>query len=161
MKFDMVKTENGFRDEFFFLSNFYEAPVMIMFEGEKFILPTGEHVFQGMKVVAALTPEDNVEKLRLLEKAPTPGKAKYWGRSIRIDVPKWDSLALKCMRRSLELKFSQHPDLRDKLINTGDVELIEFNDWNDTLWGVNQKTGVGKNQLGKLLMELRTEYNNS
>lgn len=154
----MVRTENGFRDDFFFLSNFYEAPVEVVFEGEKFVFLTGEHVFQGMKVVASLDPSHNVEKLRLLEKASTPGKAKYWGRSIRIDVPKWDSLALKCMRRSLELKFSQHFDLRDKLVGTGDIELIEFNDWNDTLWGVNQRTGVGKNQLGKLLMELRTKY---
>lgn len=151
----MVKTLNGFRGEFFFLSNFFVAPVTIMFQGERFVLPTGEHVFQGMKVAASLEPERNIEKLRELEKAVTPGKAKYWGRSIRIDVTRWDAMAYKCMERTLELKFSQHPELLAKLVGTGDVELVEFNDWGDRLWGVDQKTGVGENRLGKLLMGLR------
>ena len=32
----MAETTNGFRDEFFFLSNFYEAPVTIEYENRKF-----------------------------------------------------------------------------------------------------------------------------
>ena len=157
----MAETTNGFRDEFFFLSNFYEAPVTIEYENRKFALPTGEHLFQGMKIAAALNPKDNVSALQRLEQAPTPGKAKYWGRSIRIDVPLWDSMSLRCMRRTLELKFSQHPDLMEKLLNTGDMVLVEYNDWKDTLWGVDQKTRNGKNQLGKLLMELRQNAMNN
>lgn len=153
----MSQTVNGFRDEFFFLSNFFEAPVKIMYQGRQFSLLTGEHVFQGMKIGAALHPANNLEALARLEDAPTPGKAKYWGRSIRIDVNKWDSMSLGCMRRTLDLKFSQHPHLMGQLVSTGDIELVEYNDWNDTIWGVNQTTGVGGNQLGKLLMELRAK----
>lgn len=153
----MTKTENGFRDEFFFLSNFYEAPVVIEYQGRQFTLKTGEHVFQGMKIAAALHPERNLEALARLEAAPTPGKAKYWGRSIRINTVKWDSMSLSCMKRSLDLKFTQYPDLMKKLLETGDLELVEYNDWNDQLWGVNQQTGEGQNQLGRLLMELRTQ----
>lgn len=149
------ETENGFRDGYFFLSNFFVAPVTIDYQGEQFTFSTGEHLFQGMKVAAALEPAKNIEALRSLEKAPTPAKAKYWGRSIRIDVEKWNRLSEQCMRRTLELKFEQNPALLKKLLATDTVELVEYNDWNDTLWGKNQKTREGHNKLGKLLMELR------
>lgn len=151
------ETSNGFREEFFFLSNFYEAPVTVHYRGEDFLFLTGEHVFQGMKVIASVNPDGNVAALKALEQKKDGNGAKYWGRSIRIDPSKWDSLSYGCMRRSLELKFSQHPDLMKKLVDTGDIELVEYNNWNDTLWGKNQKTKVGKNQLGELLMELRQQ----
>jgi predicted NAD-dependent protein-ADP-ribosyltransferase YbiA (DUF1768 family) len=41
------------------------------------------------------------------------------------------------------------------LIDTGNEELCEFNTWGDTFYGV--CNGVGKNILGKLLMEIRDE----
>jgi ribA/ribD-fused uncharacterized protein len=153
----LQETENGFRDEYFFLSNFFVAPVTIDYQGEQFTFSTGEHLFQGMKVAAALQPEMNVSALHALEKAPTPAKAKYWGRSIRIDVEKWNKLSEQCMKRTLELKFSQHPDLMKKLVDTGELHLVEYNDWNDKLWGKSQQTREGQNKLGKLLMELRDE----
>jgi ribA/ribD-fused uncharacterized protein len=153
----LQETENGFRDEYFFLSNFFVAPVTIDYQGEQFTFLTGEHLFQGMKVAAALQPEMNLFALRALEKAPTPAKAKYWGRSIRIDVEKWNKLSEQCMKRTLELKFSQHPDLMKKLVDTGELNLVEYNDWNDTLWGKNQKTRKGQNKLGRLLMGLRSK----
>lgn len=153
----MKETEKGFREEYFFLSNFYVAPVTIEYRGEQFTLPTGEHVFQGMKVAAALEPGNNVAALRALEQAPTPAKAKYWGRSIRIDVQNWNRMSEQCMRRTLELKFDQHPDLMTKLLGTADLALVEYNDWNDIIWGKNQHTREGQNKLGKLLMELRAK----
>jgi ribA/ribD-fused uncharacterized protein len=153
----LQETENGFRDKYFFLSNFFVAPVTIDYQGEQFTLSTGEHLFQGMKVAAALQPEMNLSALRSLEKAPTPAKAKYWGRSIRIDVEKWNKLSEQCMKRTLELKFSQHPDLMKKLVDTGELNLVEYNDWNDTLWGKSQQTREGQNKLGRLLMELRNK----
>jgi hypothetical protein len=41
------------------------------------------------------------------------------------------------------------------LLATGDMELIEDNDWDDTYWGV--CNGAGENNLGKLLMKIRAE----
>lgn len=52
-------------------------------------------------------------------------------------------------------KFTQHKDLAEKLLETGDEELVEGNKWNDTYWGV--CNGKGKNQLGKILMRIREE----
>ena len=43
----------------------------------------------------------------------------------------------------------------DKLLDTGDTELIEGNNWHDTFWGVCK--GKGQNNLGKILMEVRKD----
>ena len=52
----------------------------------------------------------------------------------------------------------QHPDLKEKLLSSGSVHLIEGNDWNDREWGV--CNGEGKNKLGKILMRIRGELTN-
>jgi hypothetical protein len=52
-------------------------------------------------------------------------------------------------------KFTQHKEFRDKLLATGDAEIIEGNDHGDSYWGVNNKTGNGLNKLGKILMVIR------
>jgi len=52
----------------------------------------------------------------------------------------------------LKQKFND-PVLKQKLLDTGDQELVEGNFWNDFTWGV--CNGVGKNWLGKMLVELR------
>lgn len=47
------------------------------------------------------------------------------------------------------------PYLREKLLATGDAELVEGNTWGDRFWGV--CNGVGQNWLGRLLMQVRDE----
>ena len=155
------ETTEGFRGEYFFLSNFYASPITVEFEGESFTFATGEHVFQGMKVRAALRPDENEFMLRQLEHAQTPAKAKYWGRSLRIDIKRWDAMAQKCMRRTLQLKFEQHPDLAQKLVATGQLQLVEYNDWHDQLWGKDSVTREEQNLLGKMLMQLREDLQRS
>jgi predicted NAD-dependent protein-ADP-ribosyltransferase YbiA (DUF1768 family) len=66
----------------------------------------------------------------------------------------WEGVKIQVMRDVLRLKFA-NPGLRDRLLETGDRELIEGNTWGDTFWGVCR--GSGKNWLGQLLMELRGE----
>ena len=56
----------------------------------------------------------------------------------------------------LRQKFSdQNKVLKEKLLATGEAEIVEGNDWDDTFFGV--CNGVGENQLGKLLMKIRDE----
>ena len=57
------------------------------------------------------------------------------------------------MWRICYCKFAHNDDLKEKLLATGDAELIEGNTWNDTYWGVCR--GKGKNHLGKIIMEVR------
>jgi ribA/ribD-fused uncharacterized protein len=50
-------------------------------------------------------------------------------------------------------KFSQHPDLKQLLLDTGDAIIIEHTK-NDNYWG-DGGDGTGRNQLGKTLMRVR------
>lgn len=69
--------------------------------------------------------------------------------------PDWNQVKLQVMEDLLRIKFNQEP-FKSKLINTGNRELIEGNTWRDTFWGV--CNGVGENNLGKLLMKIRSEF---
>jgi adenylate kinase family enzyme len=46
---------------------------------------------------------------------------------------------------------------KTQLINTGDCYIQENNLWNDTFFGYCLKTNQGKNMLGHLIMQIRTE----
>lgn len=150
----------GFRGEYYFLSNFSHSPASINFRDVVFLMPTGEHLFHGMKIAAMTnaTPKEQLAYLSAMSKAETPGEAKRLGRRANIDVQKWNSISESCMRRTVDLKFSQNDDLRKKLLATGDVKLVEENDWGDKLWGT--VNGEGKNLLGKILMEYRDHIRN-
>ena len=131
-----------FRGKYWFLSNFYESPI----EDENITYPTVEHYFQAQKTL------NREEKLKIA-KATKPAKAKKIGRQVNLRKD-WEDIKLQVMEKALRLKF-QNPDLRKKLIATGDEELIEGNPWGDRYWGV--CNGSGKNKLGKLLMKIRKE----
>ena len=66
----------------------------------------------------------------------------------------WDSIKLTVMEDLLRQKFAA-ADLRQKLLDTGDAELVEGNVWQDFWWGVCD--GKGENHLGKLLMAIRND----
>ena len=87
--------------------------------------------------------------------ASTPGRAKTIGRSKSCN-PHEPEQSLKIMRNLLMKKFYPPGFLHDSLLATGNQELIEGNTWNDTFWG-QCPIGVGKNHLGRLLMEIRKE----
>ena len=82
------------------------------------------------------------------------GQAKRLGKRVELR-PDWEDVKIDIMRQVLKSKFTQNPELKAKLIATGDAELIEGNNWNDRFWGV--CNGKGQNHLGRLLMELRAE----
>jgi ribA/ribD-fused uncharacterized protein len=73
----------------------------------------------------------------------------------------WEETRLDIMYDILKAKFTQNPEIRQKLLDTGDTMLIEGNTWCDNFWGSctcpDCKRKEKKNMLGKLLMRLRTE----
>lgn len=146
-----------FKGDYFFLSNFAPSPITIDYKGEEYSMPTGEHCFQAMKIGASEWDEWKTKSwLRHMSQAPTPSKSKYLGRSIQINVEKWNTMSYACMVRTQKLKYNQNPELAEKLLLTGSRTLIEGTEWGDKLWGVDEK-GVGENLLGKILMSLREE----
>lgn len=104
-----------------------------------------EHVYQAMKT---LDMQDQV----LVLGADTPGRAKRFGRMVDIR-PDWDIVKNHMMFISVWEKFYQNDDLKQRLLDTGNAELIEGNDWGDTYWGVCR--GQGQNKLGQILMDVR------
>lgn len=121
-----------------FLSNFYEHRPGL----------TVEHLFQAMKT-------ENPFKALEIFHAPTPHVAKQLGKSCRLR-PDWEEIKVDVMRDCLYWKFSNR-DLANRLLLTGDAELIEGNTWGDRFWG-QHPVGVGENMLGKLLMEVRSTF---
>lgn len=109
--------------------------------------PTVEHHFQAQK--AAGTQYE--ERIR---RAYTPKDAKRMGRAVPLR-PDWDAVKDDVMRRAVEAKFAAHEDLVDRLLATGDEELIEAAP-GDYYWGAGGD-GTGLNKLGHILMAVRAE----
>ncbi len=136
----------SFEGEFAFLSNFY--PSVVPYEG--FVFKTVEHAYQAAKNPTI----DNLRKFAI--ELETPGQAKRSGRlgNVRAD---WEQVKVGIMHQLLQEKF-KIPELREKLLATGDRLLEEGNWWGDKFWGVSPVgSGNGKNALGKLLMQIRAE----
>ena len=135
----------AFRGAYAFLSNFYESPVT--FHGLTY--QSAEAAFQAQK---CLTEEEKQEFAAL-----TPIKAKRIGRQVTLRSD-WDEVKLALMEEIVRTKFSENETLKNMLLATGDAQLKEGNTWNDTFWGIDQKTGSGENHLGKILMKIRDEF---
>lgn len=148
----------GFEEEFFFLSNFYPSPMEAEVAGVKGTFQTGEHLFQAYKTETSILKFSKEKWVQDFINAPTPGKAKYLGRKIPLDVKQWDAHAVTFMKKTIYTKFEQHSDLKKLLLDTGNATLIEANNWGDMKWGVDEITGEGSNILGELLMRLRNYY---
>ena len=67
----------------------------------------------------------------------------------------WAEVKDDVMYAALKAKFTQHPQLRETLLGTGDRTLVEHTKI-DSYWA-DGGDGSGKNMLGKLLMKLRDE----
>ena len=144
----------SFDGEYSFLSNFYDSPIEFMtVDGKKMIAPTVEHAFQAEKVMFSQEQEAIIN-------AATPGKAKRLGRHVLLR-PDWENVKDEAMEEFVSRKF-QIPELRDKLLATGDANLVEGNTWHDNYWGIctcskciNSPVVDGKNKLGTILMKVR------
>lgn len=137
-----------FDNKYAFLSNFYDSP----FKLDDVTYPTVEHFFQAMK---AADPKDG----RVIAAATTPGQAKRLGRKVVLRED-WEDIKVDVMKFALHCKF-QIPELREKLLATGNEELIEGNWWHDNTWGSCMcsecQNKPGRNMLGILLMEIRSD----
>lgn len=131
-----------FRKNYFFLSNFY--PCIVVYDGITY--SSSEAAYQAQKTL------DNTERLRISQLDPE--HAKQEGRKLILRKD-WDEVKLNLMYEICKIKFITNPNLTKRLLQTGNQELIEGNDWNDTFWGV--CNGEGENNLGKTLMRIRRE----
>ena len=131
-----------FAGEYYFLSNFSKSEIWL---GDR-MYPTVEHFYQANK--AKTEPLHN-----FIRESETPVEAKQRGKKVDLRED-WEEVKLRVMKLGLILKFDTN-ELGDKLLATKDYEIVEGNNWGDTYWGVCD--GIGRNELGKLLMEVRDE----
>ena len=131
----------SFRDEYDFLSNFYKCNVT--YDGYTYM--NSEAAFQAQK---DLTRRNEFTTLNAV-------MAKRLGKRVNLRND-WEKVKLGIMEEIVRCKFDQNPDLKEKLIDTGDALLIEGNTWGDKYWGM--CNGSGENHLGFILMKIRDSY---
>lgn len=111
--------------------------------------PTSEHYFQAQKFHDAAHREE-------IRQARTPMIAAQLGRDrkkkLRSD---WERVKDGVMKDAVLAKFSQHAELNELLLATGDAMLVEHTA-NDAYWG-DGGDGHGRNRLGQILMQVREE----
>lgn len=131
-----------FRGKYFFLSNFYSAP--ITYNGLTYL--NNEAAFQAQKTIDPMHREAFTKY--------DPSQAKRNGRRVTLRN-NWEEIKFNVMYEICLAKFSQNEELKTKLLATGDEHLEEGNTWGDKIWGT--VNGDGQNNLGKILMQVREE----
>jgi len=140
-----IRAIRSFQDEYFFLSNTY--PCEIEFMGDKY--PSVEHAYQAAKVM-----DSNQEEIRIkIRDSKTPRELRQLGNRcpLRND---WHKVRVGIMKELVAKKF-KIPEFKQKLLDTGEATLISGNSWNAIFWGISY--GVGENNLGKILVEIRSK----
>ena len=139
-----ISTIGSFRGKYYFLSNFF--PAEVTYNGLTY--QNNEAAFQAQKTYSK---EERIEFTTL-----EPRDAKRRGRRVRLRKD-WEQVKDRIMEEIVRAKFSQNEELKEQLLATGDAQLVEGNRWNDRYWGVDIRSGVGENHLGKILMKVRSE----
>jgi len=136
-----------FIDEYQMFDSF--AATSLIWRGMLF--PTLEHAYQAAK----FEDESLVEKIR---QARSPYEAKKIARHEENKdkvYNDWSVRKIAIMKELIQHKVDQHAFVRELLIATANLELVESSPF-DAFWGVG-KEGNGKNMTGILWMECRTE----
>jgi ribA/ribD-fused uncharacterized protein len=131
-------------------SNLYRCTVVV----DGITYPTAEHAYQAAK--ARTQPVRD-----WLLAAPSPALVAMAAHGLYTwdIVPNWSKLKVERMQTVLRAKFSQHAELRALLVGTGSARLVEAGTVDNAvnrMWG--EVNGIGKNTLGKLLMQIRSEF---
>jgi ribA/ribD-fused uncharacterized protein len=140
-----VNKITSFRGEHRFLSNFYVSP--FVFKSIQF--KTVEHAYQAYKT-------DNIIEFNKMIALNTAFESKKEGKKLKLRSD-WEEIKYPLMRKLVYKKFIQNPEIKEKLILTGNIILEEGNSWGDTYWGVCPEASTnGQNNLGVILMEIRS-----
>lgn len=142
------------------LSNFKISPFVDRLTGVNF--NNTEQAFMWYKADF----HKDFESRSLLDTPMHPAEAKKIGRGVKnYNEEEWSKVRLNMMYYVNFLKFSQSPELKLKLIETGNRTLAEASA-KDNIWGVgfyaydplilDENNWTGQNLLGKALMLVRT-----
>lgn len=135
--------------EFYVFSNFSSFQV----EWKGRVWPTSEHAYQASHFFE--TAPELVEQIFNCRSAHEAFKlAKANGDKA---PQNWEDIKVGIMEDICRHKLQQHPYVQSKLLQTGDLPLVEDSPKDDCWgWGPNKD---GRNELGKVWMRLRDEMN--
>ena len=152
-----VNEENGW------MSNWYRR---------KFVIDNFEylHVEQYMMSRKAKLFHDSSSYTAILRETD-PQECKKLGKGVRpFDPSRWDEVKYEIVKTGNRAKYEQNPDLKQKLMDTGNALLAEASP-RDRIWGIaldaataartDPSAWPGQNLLGRILMELREEFRSS
>jgi N-glycosidase YbiA len=135
--------------EYGVLSNFASTPLILDYQ----IWPTSVHLFHALKFTG---DADNYAYREFIRSQPSVRSVPRLGKTRTIPIRSdWDKIKVKAMLRILRLKSYQHESVVDCLKTSGAALLVEKSP-TDYFWGCGAK-GTGKNMLGKLWMQIRSE----
>lgn len=122
---------------------------------------TTEALFQAMR----FAEDDPIREDIRFEKSPMGAKLKAKGNKDKMVVEQLSLEDLTNMRYCVRLKIEQHQELKDLLVNSGDIPIYEDvtnrgRKGSNLFWGalkLEDGTWEGENWLGRIWMELRDE----
>ncbi len=134
--------------EFYPFSNFSSFAL----EWKGYLYMTSEHAYQTEKFL-------DVEIIKEIRETKSAHEVFVLSRKYEDKVrPDWMDIRVSVMEEILREKIRQHEYVRQKLLETGDREIIEDSHRDDFWgWGPNKD---GQNNLGKIWMKLRGELKN-
>ena len=135
----------------------------------KFVIDDFEYLFveQYMMAQKAKLFHDS-ERYTAILRATQPWECKDLGKQVKpFDSKVWNAVKYDVVKTANRAKYEQNPDLKAKLLETGNAILAEASP-KDTIWGIgldavtaaetSPSEWPGQNLLGKILMELRAEF---
>lgn len=141
--------------EFSFLSNRFpyntDNVYAIYIEFEGLVFTSVEAAYQAAKT------RDFTIRQKLQKMSPLEVREYAVAKQLKLRSD-WEEIREKVMRNLVWQKFYGNKELREKLLSTGDAELIKENDEGDTYWGM--CNGEGENRIGKILMDVRKKLRN-
>ena len=144
------------------LSNFFRTPYLEI-DGQRF--STVEQYLQSEKAYFANKPNIAMD----IKSTEDPAICKRLGDGIKVDDAEWLPVAIDKVFKACRIKFRNDPRANTFLRETGNTVLAEAGP--NLIWGtgaklndanvMNIESWKGRNELGKILIQIRTELFNS
>ncbi|KAG6810404.1 hypothetical protein H0H92_011992, partial [Tricholoma furcatifolium] len=132
------------------------APYSVSYERVRY--PTATHLLEALKFLPGDQERQNIaELIRTREDTADVYRIAHEYRECQNED--YRESYMQKMEMVMFLKFSQHGELKDLLLETGEAPLV-YDDPSDSFWGIGQQADgqPGQNELGVILERIRRRF---